>query len=863
MQAGSPPGSSHRPWIVLKFGGTSVSSAKNWTTIAAQAQRGLEDNCNVLIVVSALSGITDLLTKIAGETDHKQRKLILDEIRHRHEQLVSDAALTEFNELALCWNDLGKLIESARFPLESWDRAALICQGELMSSALGFRVLKKLGLDPVLQDARSCLEADPRTLHNPLAVRSSDHADPDMQLRLSAQGNLHITQGFIVSGPGGRTCLLGRGGSDTSAACFAARLNASSLEIWTDVPGMFSADPRVVPDARLLRSLGYLEAQELASMGAKVLHPPSIQPARRHGIPVHIKDTNHPELPGTCIQASDREAEAQVKGVVSRKGITLINMASPEMWRQAGFLADAFAIFKRHGYSVDLISTSESAVTVSLDPESAASTHEPRFEEFLDELSGLCQIELHTGCVSISLVGRSIRTILGKLSAALDVFQDRRIHMVTQSANDLNLTLVLDAEHADILVRKLHQILVAAQADHRSEFGPSWSALKRGAEAQQTRAVWWREKAGQLLDLFGNRDSAYVYHTPSTRLAARNLKAMRSISRVLFSVKANAHANLVRLLESENLDFECVSLPEVQHVLKTVPSLDPRRILFTPNFAPRAEYEEAFALGVNVTVDNAWAILHWPDVFENREVFLRLDLEKGYGHHKKVITSGKDSKFGIDLADLDELSRHLTERNIRVAGLHVHTGSGVSDAAVWREQLLHLLSELQRFPDVRVLDLGGGISVPERPGQPDFDLEQLDKQLGETLAQVNVELWIEPGRYLVAESGVLLARVTQLKDKAGYHYVGISTGMNSLIRPALYGAYHEIVNLSRLGDASEVHCRIVGPICESGDVLGDSRYLPVCREGDVLLIANAGAYGRVMASHYNRREPAEDLFFEG
>jgi diaminopimelate decarboxylase/aspartate kinase len=118
---------------------------------------------------------------------------------------------------------------------------------------------------------------------------------------------------------------------------------------------------------------------------------------------------------------------------------------------------------------------------------------------------------------------------------------------------------------------------------------------------------------------------------------------------------------------------------------------------------------------------------------------------------------------------------------------------------------------------------------------------------------------LEPGRYLVAEAGVLLARVNQLKEKGHDHYAGLATGMNSLIRPALYGAYHEIVNLSRLDETSDRNYRIVGPICESGDVLGESRLLPECREGDVLLIANTGAYGRVMSSHYNRREPAEEL----
>jgi len=160
---------------------------------------------------------------------------------------------------------------------------------------------------------------------------------------------------------------------------------------------------------------------------------------------------------------------------------------------------------------------------------------------------------------------------------------------------------------------------------------------------------------------------------------------------------------------------------------------------------------------------------------------------------------------------------------------------------------------------VRVLDLGGGLGVPDRRGQPGFDLGRLDELLGEALTGRDVEIWLEPGRYLAAECGVLLSRVTQLKSKGQYHYLGASTGMNSLIRPALYGAHHDIVNLSRLQDKADQHYRVVGPICESGDVLGESRFLPTSEEGDILLIANTGAYGRVMSSHYNRRSPAEEL----
>jgi diaminopimelate decarboxylase/aspartate kinase len=305
--------------------------------------------------------------------------------------------------------------------------------------------------------------------------------------------------------------------------------------------------------------------------------------------------------------------------------------------------------------------------------------------------------------------------------------------------------------------------------------------------------------------------------------------------------------------------FECVSLAEVHHVLGCVPGSRPQDILFTPNFAPRAEYEAALELGVQLTVDNSWVVQQWPGIFAGRDIFLRLDLETGYGHHRKVITSGVDSKFGISLGHLDGVLAELQAQGSRVTGLHAHTGSGVFNAGVWREQLDRFLEVLPRFPDVRVLDLGGGLGVPDRRGEPGFDLARLDELLTEALAPHDVEVWLEPGRYLVAECGVLLARVTQLKSKGQYHYLGVSTGMNSLIRPALYGAYHDIVNLSRLHESADRHYRVVGPICESGDVLGESRFLPECREGDIILIANTGAYGRVMSSHYNRRSPAEEV----
>jgi diaminopimelate decarboxylase/aspartate kinase len=210
-----------------------------------------------------------------------------------------------------------------------------------------------------------------------------------------------------------------------------------------------------------------------------------------------------------------------------------------------------------------------------------------------------------------------------------------------------------------------------------------------------------------------------------------------------------------------------------------------------------------------------------------------------------------------------EVSSLIDACGARVAGLHAHAGSGVRAPEAWSEVALFLEGAAEGFPAVRVLDLGGGLGVPERPGQSPLDLDALGELLGRfKAANPRFELWLEPGRFLVAQAGALLARVTQVKRKGEVIYVGLETGMNSLIRPSLYGAYHPIVNLSRAGEPSTWIAHVVGPICETGDILGRSRRLPPTVEGDVVLIANAGAYGRVMSSRYNLREPAGEALLD-
>jgi diaminopimelate decarboxylase/aspartate kinase len=261
-----------------------------------------------------------------------------------------------------------------------------------------------------------------------------------------------------------------------------------------------------------------------------------------------------------------------------------------------------------------------------------------------------------------------------------------------------------------------------------------------------------------------------------------------------------------------------------------------------------------------VTLDNLYPLKQWGKAFKNREIFVRIDTGHGRGHHEHVRTAGVHSKFGVPLFEIEELVDSVSRVGARVVGLHAHTGSGVLSPEAWRDTGTQLLKLIEHFPDVRYIDAGGGLGVPEKAGDPGLDMVALDAALAEVkLGAAGRELWLEPGRFVVAQAGVLLTRVTQTKGKGDVQYVGVTTGMNSLIRPALYGAYHDIVNLSRLGKPASELVTVVGPICETGDRLGSDRLLPPAKENDVLLIANAGAYGYVMSSHYNLREPAAEL----
>jgi|HubBroStandDraft_3_1064219.scaffolds.fasta_scaffold08425_2 diaminopimelate decarboxylase/aspartate kinase len=854
-------------WVVLKFGGTSVATAARWRTIAGIVERRLGEGLRPLVVCSALAGISNRLEEALAAALEGRHEPVLAELRRRHLELAAELGLDGEALLGAELEELGRLLLGASLLREAGApvKARVMAFGELLSSRLGAAWLAAQGLSAAWLDARGALAAredaafaDGRSARSYLAAACEIERDPELAARLAAEpAAAVVTQGFIARNGAGETVLLGRGGSDTSAAYFAAKLGAERCEIWTDVPGLFTANPALIPSARLLRALGYDEAQEIATTGAKVLHPRSIPPLARHRIPLHVLCTDRPEAAGTIVSEGGLDGSPQVKAVSSRRGLTLISMDNVAMWQEVGFLAEVFACFARRGLSVDSVSTSETNVTVSLDP-GANALGPDQLRELLRELGRHCEPRVISPTASLSLVGRGIRAILHELGPVLEVFEELKVHLMTQSASDLNLTFFVDEEQSERLVRQLHGLLLGASTES-SLLGPTWSELcgEGSVPAPAAGPEWWRGRRAELLAVGAERSPVFVYDAETLEASARALLGLAAVDRLLYSVKANNHSGVLRLFHRLGLGFECVSVPEVEHVLAHCPNLDRGRLLFTPNFATRAELARGFELGVRVTIDNLEPLAAWPELFGGREIFLRLDPGRGRGHHAHVRTAGAQSKFGVAPGQLDELTALLAGCGARVVGLHAHMGSGIRTAEAWSEVALFLSAAAERFPEVRALDLGGGLGVPERPGQQGIDLAALGEGLRRfKAAHPGRELWIEPGRFLVAQAGVLLARVTQVKRKGEVSWVGVETGMNSLIRPALYGAYHAIVNLTRLDEPADMVAHVVGPICESGDILGRARHLAPARGGDLLLIATTGAYGRVMSSHYNMRPPA-------
>jgi diaminopimelate decarboxylase len=348
----------------------------------------------------------------------------------------------------------------------------------------------------------------------------------------------------------------------------------------------------------------------------------------------------------------------------------------------------------------------------------------------------------------------------------------------------------------------------------------------------------------------------YVYELDRVEQQINALRAAlrHPRTRIAYACKANFHPAIFRLMQRQGIGIDAVSPMEAERALTC--GIPPHDILFTANNVATHALLQLHDRGVRINLGSLSDVERFVAQRSDTEVWLRLNPGVGEGHHANVVTGGLDSKFGMLEEDLRSAVAILSRRNVQVVGLHAHIGSGILDPTPILESCRRILAVAADAPDVRLLNVGGGIGIPQRDSDPRFDLETFGTRLDELVSAAEQELgrelkvWVEPGRFLVADAGTLVASVTCRKESRGHVYVGLDTGMNHLVRPALYGSYHHIRNLSAPHAPVEL-VDVVGNICESTDVFARGRPLPSPQEGHLLAIEDVGAYGFAMASHYN------------
>ncbi len=358
----------------------------------------------------------------------------------------------------------------------------------------------------------------------------------------------------------------------------------------------------------------------------------------------------------------------------------------------------------------------------------------------------------------------------------------------------------------------------------------------------------------------------YVYVESLIRQRCQKLKSLFPDLPVswLYAVKANDNPHIIRIISGEGFGFDTVSYEEVLLCLKL--GTDPKDIFYTENNMTDAEMHGAAKAGVILNVGSLGRLRSFCEAYPGSECSIRVKPDISDGHHAKVDTGNQDSKFGIRLDLIPEATRIAADFGVRIRGIHAHIGSGIQEPENILAEIEVLLKSSAGLQDLAFINFGGGIPIPYRHDEAPFDLDRFaDLASGRLKAFIAttekpVTFFFEPGRWVVGPAGILLTQVNTVKDQGRKVFLGTDTGFNHLLRPALYDAYHEVVNISEHTGKTSRTYHIAGNICESGDMLGLDRALPESSPGDYLAICDTGAYGMTMASQYNRRAlPAEVL----
>ncbi|MCT9844579.1 lysine-sensitive aspartokinase 3 [Leclercia sp. 29361] len=444
-------------FVVAKFGGTSVA---DFDAMNRSADVVLADPDTRLVVLSASAGVTNLLVALAEglEASERQAKLAaLHKIqfdilgRLRNPSVISE-------EIERLLENIITLAEAASLATSTALTDELVSHGELMSTLLFVEVLRERNVQSQWFDVRKVLRTSDRF----------GRAEPDVtaiaelttqQLAPRLAEGIVITQGFIGSEAKGRTTTLGRGGSDYTAALLGEALQASRVDIWTDVPGIYTTDPRVVPAAKRIDVIAFEEAAEMATFGAKVLHPATLMPAVRSNIPVFVGSSKDPKAGGTIV-CNTTENPPLFRAIALRRKQTLLTLHSLSMLHSRGFLAEVFSILARHSISVDLVTTSEVNIALTLDTTGSTSTGDTLLtQSLLMELSELCRVEVEEDLALVAIIGNELSRASGVGKEVFGVLDPFNIRMICYGASSYNLCFLVPGHEAEQVVQKLHHNL--------------------------------------------------------------------------------------------------------------------------------------------------------------------------------------------------------------------------------------------------------------------------------------------------------------------------------------------------------------------------------------------------------------------
>jgi aspartate kinase len=451
--------------LIMKFGGTSVADAERILALGRiVAGRRRE---SPVVVVSALGGVTDRLLEAAeaARTGHQaEAQSLLAALEQRHLQALDGCAVASVDHDALRgvigaeFTRLRELLRGVALlrELTARTRDAVAAAGEILSSQLVAAALRGQDLPAVWVDPRPLVRTD----------ASFGAAQPDepaiaaaaeaLLLAPLTEGRIPVTGGFAGSAPDGQTTTLGRGGSDYSAALLGAALRARSIEIWTDVDGILTADPRLVDQPAPVAMISYAEAAELAFFGARVLHPATLRPAVQQSIPVWIKNSFNPGHRGTEIRRA--AAGAGVRAIAARRGCAALFIANPRMLLAHGYAAKVFSVFERHTVAVDVIATSEVSISVTVDEQAP-------LERLQADLSAFAELTVVRDLAVVTVVGQGLRGTAGIAARLFTALRGVNVVMISQGASDTNMTFVVAAVDAESAVRRLHDEFFPAGGD--------------------------------------------------------------------------------------------------------------------------------------------------------------------------------------------------------------------------------------------------------------------------------------------------------------------------------------------------------------------------------------------------------------